>query len=194
MRSGCEQLLADCAAQGTLTACIGPEPPPADLAGIPAALLPFPHVPVLDPEDPISYFQALSKARLACSLTPDGFGGSDGFGARPNGAEREPLPQYCVVLVTTLSECDGALRAGMRTVGLPGDEGEWLADELEGIADACLDDLADIPDGLDELSTPGSFWLNPCLPRDTQGMAVNPETGLRYGMDLEPQQETEQEQ
>ena len=30
----------------------------------------------------------------------------------------------------------------------------------------------------DDLSTPGSYWLNPALPRDLEGNWVDPETGI----------------
>ena len=32
---------------------------------------------------------------------------------------------------------------------------------------------------IDDLSTPGAYWLNPPLPRDVHGYSVDPETGLR---------------
>ena len=31
---------------------------------------------------------------------------------------------------------------------------------------------------IDDLCTPGTFWLNPCLARDADGNAVDPETGM----------------
>ena len=69
----------------------------------------------------------------------------------------------------------------MRTVGLPPDEGEAVLDALEGMADACLDEIGEggaLALSMDDLTTPGTFWLNPCLPRDADGNSVDPETGL----------------
>ena len=50
---------------------------------------------------------------------------------------------------------------------------------IEGVADACLDDLSELA-SLEDLSTPGAFWLNPCMPRDAEGYSVDPRTGRRY--------------
>lgn len=71
----------------------------------------------------------------------------------------------------------------MRTIGLPPEEGGWVPDELEGMADACLDEIGDggpLALSIQDLTTPGSYWLNPCLPRDAEGNSVDPETGLPY--------------
>jgi hypothetical protein len=92
---------------------------------------------------------------------------------------RPPEPQWCVAFVTSRAACEGAQRAGMRAVGLPPEDGELVDPELEGVADACLDDLSELV-SLDDLSTPGSYWLNPCMPRDAEGYAVDPRTGRRY--------------
>ena len=67
----------------------------------------------------------------------------------------------------------------MRTLALPADEGGWIDEALEGVADACLDDLSELG-GLDDLSTPGAFWLNPALPRDAEGYRVDEKTGERF--------------
>ena len=47
------------------------------------------------------------------------------------------------------------------------------------MADVCIDDLTECC--LDDLSTPGAFWLNPSLNRDASGNKVDPVTGLTYG-------------
>jgi len=76
-----------------------------------------------------------------------------------------------------MAECDGAMRAGMRTVALPTEQDGWIDETLEGVADACLDDLSELAGGVDDLSTPGAFWLNPALPRDANGISCDPTTG-----------------
>ena len=48
----------------------------------------------------------------------------------------------------------------------------------------CLDDLSDLTGGLDDLSTPGAYWLNPCMPRDTEGFRIDPETVSATGFHL----------
>ena len=68
----------------------------------------------------------------------------------------------------------------MRTLALPAEEGGWIDEDLEGVADACLDDLSELANGLDDLTTPGAYWLNPALPRDADGNKVDPNTGLTY--------------
>ena len=109
------------------------------------------------------------------------FGGSDGFGQRPTSDAMAwpPEPQWCVALVSDPQACEGALRAGMRVIGLPPDDDQAVDPALEGVADVCLDTLTDIQ-SLDDLSTPGAFWLNPCMHRDGEGYAVNPQSGRRY--------------
>mmetsp|Transcript_4974 Transcript_4974/g.10979 ORF Transcript_4974/g.10979 Transcript_4974/m.10979 type:complete len:220 (-) Transcript_4974:206-865(-) len=126
----------------------------------------------------------LSMLRRSLALVPDGFGGSDGFGRAPSADSREPLPERCVVLVTALAECEAARAAGMRAVALPDSSG-YVAEELEGIADACVDSLDDL--WLDDLSTPGAYWLNPSLPRDSMGNAVDPDTGLPQDWQIDEQ-------
>jgi rhodanese-related sulfurtransferase len=67
----------------------------------------------------------------------------------------------------------------MRTVALPRDEGGQVAAELEGVADVCLDLVGEESAALAlcvaDLSTPGAYWLNPAMPRDLEGMRVDPD-------------------
>ena len=118
LRNGCARLLGDAAQQSTLIACVGPALPAVE--GLPTSLN---VVEVPANSGTLDYWAALCDARTSMLLTPDGFGGSDGFGRAPSAQERDPLPERCVVLVTTLAECDGALRAGMRAIGIPEDDG-----------------------------------------------------------------------
>ena len=47
---------------------------------------------------------------------------------------------------------------------------EYTSDaELEGLADAVFFGIGGAEFTLDELTTPGAFWLNPPLPRDEHG-------------------------
>ena len=192
LRSGCRALMDDAAQQGTLLSCIGKPPAYAALTDIRFFDVPSTSSSsqardqVDDNNDALlgpilAHFHAFSTAREAVTLTPEGFGGSDGFGQRPTSdtMARPPEPQWCVAFVTCRDACEGAQRAGMRAVGLPPEDGEAVVDELEGVADACLDDLSELV-GLDDLATPGSYWLNPCMPRDAEGFAVDPRTGRRY--------------
>lgn len=96
-------------------------------------------------------------------IQPKGFGGSSGFGSKAADTERPPLPKHCVVLCHTEHQCRAARYAGMRVLCLTDNaladavlfEGDW-----ESI---CVDDIA----------TPGSFWLNPPHPRDDESNSVD---------------------
>mmetsp|Transcript_5780 Transcript_5780/g.12731 ORF Transcript_5780/g.12731 Transcript_5780/m.12731 type:complete len:355 (-) Transcript_5780:197-1261(-) len=113
------------------------------------------------------------------SVIPEGFGGSDGFGMSPPQAERPPLASRCIVFVTSLAECAAVRAAGMRAVALPDSSG-FVSSEVEGFADAIVNSLDEVE--LDDLSTPGAYWLNPAAPRDLSGNAVDPTTGLPSGI------------
>lgn len=110
----------------------------------------------------------LLMALEALTIQPKAFGGSSGFGRRQHlEPERHPLPQHSVVLTHTLDQTRAARFAGMRVVRLLLDENEEdnLADMVVGdIVDFCIDDIA----------TPGSFWLNPPHCRDDWGNRVDP--------------------
>lgn len=184
LRVGCSSILVDARAQSTQLSVIGTLPSKVDPA---ASEIPSFAIPPMDGEDDeelgavLAYFAAFCAARESSLLTPDGFGGSDGFGQRPtsDAMARPPEPQWCVALVSDPQACEGALRAGMRVIGLPPDDDQAVDPALEGVADVCLDTLTDIQ-SLDDLSTPGAFWLNPCMHRDGEGYAVNPQSGRRY--------------
>ena len=143
LRQGVDSLVAEASQEDTLVAAVGPALP------LDKDLVPC----VRFSEESVPSFTAFNRARASLSLVPDGFGGSDGFGSQPKGTQREPRAAWTVAFVTTFAECDAALRAGMRTIALPAEEGGYVADDLEGVADACLDDLAEL-NGIDDLSTP----------------------------------------
>jgi beta-phosphoglucomutase-like phosphatase (HAD superfamily) len=98
-------------------------------------------------------------------INPRGFGGSSGFGRKAADPRRSPLPKHCVVLCHTVDQCRAARYAGMRVL--------CLADNA--LADAIIDDGGSWESiGMDDIATPGSFWLNPPHPKDDEGNAVDP--------------------
>jgi beta-phosphoglucomutase-like phosphatase (HAD superfamily) len=98
------------------------------------------------------------------TILPKGFGGSSGFGTKAADPERSPLSRHCVVLASTENQCRAARYAGMRVI--------CLNDNL--LADAVLSlDWSSI--GMDDIATPGSFWLNPPHPKDDAGNRVDVE-------------------
>jgi len=101
-------------------------------------------------------------------IQPDAFGGSSGFGRVQNvDPPRSPLPARTVVFGRTADHSRAARFAGMRVVSLTDND---LADAVLFDAEADLDDL-----WLEDLATPGSYWLNPPHPRDELGNKVDPE-------------------
>jgi rhodanese-related sulfurtransferase len=172
--AGIARLKAEALEQGALVAFLEPPGKPVEDAAMRDGALCW---PLSSSEPTIAEMSAL-RLRLHVDA-PNGFGGSDGFGRRPGGLGREPIAAYCVVLVTTLQQVAAALGAGMRTVALPRDEGGQVAAELEGVADVCLDlvgeESAALALRVADLSTPGAYWLNPAMPRDLEGMRVDPD-------------------
>jgi rhodanese-related sulfurtransferase len=172
--AGIARLKAEALEQGALVAFLEPPGRPVEDAAMRDGALCW---PLSSSEPTIAEMSAL-RLRLHVDA-PNGFGGSDGFGRRPGGLGREPIAAYCVVLVTTLQQVAAALGAGMRTVALPRDEGGQVAAALEGVADVCLDlvgeESAALALRVADLSTPGAYWLNPAMPRDLEGMRVDPD-------------------
>lgn len=169
LRTGCARLIDEAIAQQTLVGSFG-----GDVSEPVRAVLP-PRFGVLHTGGTVTA-PDLIQLRRSLDVTPDGFGGSDGFGSRPQEVERAPLPPYCVCFVTTPAECDAVRRAGMRAVALPSDEGYAVDEELDGFADVCLDALDQFVCA-DDFSTPGAFWLNPAVARDPDGNRVDLDTG-----------------
>lgn len=178
-RCGVARLFAEADDQECLCAVVEPADRPIE-APVRALLGSHPVWTLRDSQPQITELNSLRQA--LCVDSPDGFGGSDGFNEAPGMAYgREPIAARCVVLVTTLQETIAAMGAGMRSIAIPIIEGDWVDEALEGIADMCLDELGD--DGsplalrVADVSTPGAYWLNPAMPRDVEGLAVDPETG-----------------
>uniref|UniRef100_A0A7S3JP83 Uncharacterized protein n=1 Tax=Aureoumbra lagunensis TaxID=44058 RepID=A0A7S3JP83_9STRA len=117
----------------------------------------------------------LQIIRDSFQIEPDGFGGSSGFGRQLPLPSRPPLPQRCVVFAAEFDACVAGRAAGMRVVGL-GD------DSLLGSAsDVVFYDLDDDDwwCTFDDLYTPGSYWVNPPVPRTVDGYHCDPYTGER---------------
>jgi hypothetical protein len=104
----------------------------------------------------------LHEAIQSIIIQPRPFGGSAGFGSKSPDPERCPLPARTVVLCTSLDETRAARYCGMRVICFFNDNA--LADAI--MDDSCIDFY------LDDIATPGSFWLNPPHPRDDDGNRV----------------------
>jgi len=97
------------------------------------------------------------------TIQPRPFGGSSGFGQKLPDPERPILPQRTVVIASTIDQTRAARYCGMRVLSL---------NEKDDLADAVIDD---IDFWLDDIATPGSFWLNPPHPRDDHGNKIDVE-------------------
>ena len=102
-------------------------------------------------------------------IQPRPYGGSATIGySRAADPERLLDPKHCVVFTTTIDQTRVARALGMRVVSINPDD---------DLADAVLMDYDDenisINVGVDDIATPGSFWLNPPHPRDDVGNRVD---------------------
>jgi len=146
----------------------------------------------LDMKDPSMFYgrghgyapcpAALMDAIASVEIQPKGFGGSSGFGSKLPDPVRSPLPIHSVVFVTgptskSRARCSAARLAGMRVMYIE-QEGMGTCD-ADDLVDGVVESLGEEGDWemitLDDISTPGSFWLNPPNPRDDDGDRVNPE-------------------
>ena len=97
------------------------------------------------------------------TIQPRPFGGSAGFGQKLPDPPRNPLaPRTVVFLCSTLEATRAARAVGTRAICF----------EDNPLADAIVDE---IDFWLDDIATPGSFWLNPPTPKDDEGNRVDPE-------------------
>lgn len=94
-------------------------------------------------------------------IQPRGFGGSSGFGRKSADPERPPEFQHVVVFCNNVEACRAARYVGARVVCQTDND---LADAIVDTWDElCIDDVA----------TPGSYWLNPPHPKDDDGNRVD---------------------
>jgi len=138
---------------------------------------------------------AVIDAISSILINPRGFGGSSGFGTKYADAVRNPLLQHCVVFVSRSSDdnpinekgceydgtgslsrdrCIASRTAGMRVMYIEDDyENSCTA---EDVSDGIVETLGSENDwsmvNLDDISTPGSFWLNMAQARDVNGDRV----------------------
>jgi hypothetical protein len=124
------------------------------------------------PPHPITF----TKLRKSVLVHPDGFANAPAVGEA-----RNPEAQFTVVFSDTVQCNLGARAAGMRVVGVNSDY-----ENIEGFEESCDVVFRSIGETgvdselvyFDDLYTPGSYWLNPSIPRDSRGVIVNPETGI----------------
>lgn len=144
---------------------------------------------------------ALYDAIQTITIEPKGFGGSSGFGVKKWEATRVPLPQHCVVFVCSSSDkcghdgttdrsdgsgsvsrdrCIAARYCGMRVIYI---EDDGVPCTAEDIADGIVNTLGTENDWemvtIDDISTPGSFWLNMMQAKDESGYGVQTESIIK---------------
>lgn len=125
-------------------------------------------VPMPNPKDLMDIIDTMM-------IQPRPFGGSSGFGMKYPDPPRKPQCQYTVVIGTDENHSRAARYCGMRILSY---------DYNDSIADAVIgynsnnnqdddDDYDSIDFTVDDISTPGSYWLNPPHPRDDDGNKVD---------------------
>ena len=137
----------------------------------------------------------LWEAIHSIEVQPKGFGGSSGFGRKAADPERSPLPARCVVLCDTEKKCRAARFAGMRVLCLTNND---LADAVMNF-DASDGETANLESywdsiTMDDITTPGSFWLNPPLPKDDEGNRVDVMAVIRSFESIEKESEPQAEE
>jgi hypothetical protein len=105
--------------------------------------------------------RALHSAIQTLTVQPRGFGGSSGFGRKAADPSRTPLFQHTVVLCDSIEACQATRFVGARCISNVDND----------LADAIVDDWDEIT--VDDVATPGSFWLNPPHPKDDEGNRVD---------------------
>jgi hypothetical protein len=126
------------------------------------------------PPSPKDLLGALGQVEIQ----PRPFGGSSGFAAsRLADPSRPPLASRTVVIGTSERHSLAARYAGMRAVSL---------DDHDDLADAVLSSEEAQDLWLEDLATPGSFWLNPPHPRDEHGNRVDPDRLMERLKNREP--------
>jgi hypothetical protein len=115
------------------------------------------------PPDPTDVLAILNLIYI--QPRPYGGGGSTiGYRRAPD-PERLIEPKHCVMFTTTLHQTRVARALGMRVISMNMDD--HLADAvLMEIDDDDSDNNVSINLSVDDIATPGSYWLNPPHPRD----------------------------
>ena len=136
------------------------------------------HIPKSYPPNPLDLYEALNDI----TIQPRPFGGgSASFGTRQYAdPERTPLSSRTVVLCRTVNQTRAARFCGMRVLCFHDND---LADAIlhsssSSSYDMKVQDEEEEHDYmidfyLDDIATPGSYWLNPPNPRDDQGNQVD---------------------
>jgi hypothetical protein len=168
-RDGLEAILRECAEIKTATVLLVKE---HEDTTIPTRIRPTLFTAIKQQQIPAPNPVDLLDCVQSITVQPRPFGGSAGFGSKPADPERNPLPRYCVAFTTTIDQTRAARAAGMRVIAV---ENSAMDDDQDDVlADAIIGSYEEI-NGLDDIATPGSFWLNPPHPRDDEGNSVDPE-------------------
>lgn len=126
------------------------------------------------PPNPFDLCQALESLQIQ----PRPFGGSSGFGAQQRADPiRSPLSSRTVVFTSTVDQTRAARLAGTRVIRIDNSSSGANTDD-DHLADAVVADFEGI--WLEDIATPGSFWLNPPQPRDDEGNRVDPEQVIKW--------------
>jgi hypothetical protein len=126
------------------------------------------HVQTVAPPNPTDLIAIANNI----SVQPRPYGGSATIGySRAADPERLLDPKHCVVFTSAIDQTRIARALGMRVVSF---------NSNDDLADAVLMNYDDIDNrhvsmhiSVDDIATPGSFWLNPPHPRDDFGNRVN---------------------
>jgi len=131
----------------------------------------------------------LCRALESLQIQPRPFGESSGFGAQQRADPlRSPLPARTVVFTSTVDQTRAARLAGTRVIRI--DNGSFGDDtDDDHLADAVVADFESI--WLEDIATPGSFWLNPPQPRDDEGNRVDPEQVIKWFVEQQHQEPAE---
>lgn len=151
-RSGLLDLLQECQDTSTPALLISRQ------TQLPSELAPF--LQRFEENSPTPSPISLWECIHSLTIQPEGFGGSSGFGRKMADPERPPMPKHVVVFCSDLDVCRAARSVGMRVLCLQDND----------LADAIIDDFYNLY--LEDVATPGSFWLNPPYPRDDDGNKV----------------------
>jgi hypothetical protein len=156
LKAGLLGILQECRDVGTPAILIASNDPPSLVKD-------YLQVFAATTDDDMTPARALWETIHAITIQPAGFGGSSGFGRKMADPERSPLPKHTVVFCADLDVCRAARAVGMRVLCLQDND----------LADAIIDDYYNLY--LEDVATPGSFWLNPPYARDDEGNKVDAE-------------------